>query len=248
MTDNQRRTSTLSLLGCGCAALVTLVMLAVVGITYFTYRQAKGLQENFTDPEKRAEKVAELMRPTAMPEGYQPLGGFRVPFLMDLAVLTDKAEPEGGEDGGGDLFDRGGFFYVSTFGFGRDDAEIRAYFEEGEEQGSEGLRNVPFDVESGGEMDVEFGLQEEIDRGEVPIPGGRALYVARRGELRLEGERTEGLSTMVYLDCDDDNRMRFGLWFEMAPETAEGEEMDLTGSPADPPALEAFLGHFRVCT
>lgn len=238
---------TLSFLGCGCALVVLGISLAVVGFTWFTYRQAKGLAEGITDPEKRAAKTREILHYRELPEGYHPVGGFSIPILFKTAILSDKREiravekAPGMEEEKADLFDRRGFLFVETPGFRSNDSEIRDYFTTGSEDA-----DGPTDFSTQGgdvNLDVQFDVREVLGRGRVPIPRGEALYVARRGRLEIEDSEIEGLSTLMYLDCAEDDRIRFGLWFTPTPE----EGADLSGTPADPEALEGFLGHFEVC-
>jgi hypothetical protein len=94
-----------------------------------------------------------------------------------------------------------------------------------------------------------------LGRGAVPIPGGEALWVARRGTVGVREARFEGFATLLYLRCGEGRRIRLGLWFAALPEgeetAAEGAPPpapeSLEGTPADPRALEGFLGHFEVC-
>lgn len=237
----------MSLVGCGCALVVLGMSLLIVGFTWLTYRQAKGLADGILDPEKRAAKTQEILHYRTTPEGYHPVGGFSIPFLFKTAILSDKREIRAVEKGPGpeeqkaDLFDRRGFLFVETPGFRSNDSEIRDYFT-GDSEGVE----TPTDFSTQGgdvELNIGFDVREVLGRGRVPIPRGEALYVARRGRLDVEDTEIEGLSTLMYLDCAEDNRIRFGLWFTPAPD----DPAALTGTPADPEALEGFLGHFEVC-
>lgn len=257
MTDamaTQRGRSTTSLLGCGCGLLVLGVLAVIVGMTWFTYRQAKGLAEGFTDPERRAASAQEILAYEELPAGYQALGGFSVPFLFKTALLTDKEQVEAAPEGSGesaDLFDTRGFVYVETLGMGQRDDQIRAYFESSQDQGQAQEGTGPVNISTGGDtnIDVDFEVREVLGRGTVPVPFGEALYVARAGKLEIEEKKLDGLSTLVYVDCQDDSRVRFGLWFAPLPEPAEagGAPAGLDGTPADPAAIEEFLGHFQIC-
>lgn len=238
---------TLSLLGCGCALVVLGITLVVVGFTWFTYRQAKGLAEGITDPAKREAKARKILHYEELPEGYHPVGGFTIPFLFKTAILSDKQEIEAVEEEPGkkaDLFNRRGFLFVETPGFRADDSEIRDYFIGPSEGSEETEAPTDFSTQSGDvNLNVQFDVREVLGRGRVPIPRGEALYVARRGRLAVEDKKIEGLSSLIYLDCAEDDRVRFGLWFTPVPDPPT----ELTGTPADPNALEGFLGHFRVC-
>lgn len=262
--------SSLRLIGCGCAVLVVLVASFVVGMTWFAYSQAKNLSQGFTDPETRAENTREILRYETLPAGYHPAGAFSIPFLFKTAILSDKQELTPGVEGesSADLFDERGFFYVETPGFGRQGREIEDYFEEGSGADDEQIGVEVGDDQTG--VDIGFDVHDVLDRGKVPIHLGQARYVVRRGTLEIEGEERPGLSTLFHLDCDNDSRVRFGMWFSvvegMEPEPVDAEPVDaeavpespaeagpgmstfdFTGTPADPHALEDFLGHFEIC-
>ena len=82
-----------------------------------------------------------------------------------------------------------------------------------------------------------------------PAGGGKLRYQARRGSLRAEQGKADGIANFFIVECPkDDGRLRFGIWF--GPEANPGvpaAEADFTGTPADPQALREFAGHFRLC-
>jgi hypothetical protein len=52
----------------------------------------------------------------------------------------------------------------------------------------------------------------------------------------------------MLVDCPGDTRLRTGVWYapDPAPQ-ASSDAVDLAGTPADPAAIQAFMGHFRLC-
>jgi hypothetical protein len=80
--------------GCTCGVLVALALLAFAGLTWFTYRTAKNVQEGFAGPWKWTERARAVLPWETLPEGYQPLGSFSIPFLVDMAFFS-TAPPEG---------------------------------------------------------------------------------------------------------------------------------------------------------
>jgi hypothetical protein len=147
---------------------------------------------------------------------------------MDMTVLgdheSDTARPQ-------PMGERG-FIYFSMLGQGRDQQELRDYFE-GKTDDAEVLRRHKIQVRSHG----------TIRRGSLSLDGFVALYLAQRGEVHFGRSRQDGITTTVLLQCPSDSRTRMGLWF--GPEGPKPD--DYTGTPADESALRAFLGHFHPC-
>ena len=85
------RSDTISWLGCGCGTLVFLALAAIVGLTWFGYRQGKEMERNFQDPAARDAKARAILPWRELPPGYHPMGSFSVPLLMDMAIFSDRA-------------------------------------------------------------------------------------------------------------------------------------------------------------
>lgn len=234
-----------SFLGCGCAALVLVAMLGIVGVSVLSWRQAKQFRAGLGDPAVAAAQVAEVLPHRSLPEGYYPLGGLSVPLLFDLAALTDLPPEERSAAEDAARFHRAGFLYVSRLSPRGADAQLTRGFEEG--SGGEMELTLP-DDDIGRDLAVGFDSREVLGRGAVAIPGGEALWVARLGTVSLRDDSFEGLATLLYLRCGDDRRIRLGMWFAPLPGGAAAPEASTwPGTPADPRAVERFLGHFEVC-
>lgn len=257
-----------SWLGCGCAGIVTLVMLVVVLVTFLTYRAGQRMEEMINDPERAAAAVAEVVPYDELPAGYHPVGALHVPWMMDVAILAGPGEPGSrgdaagqGDAGAEDGFEQGFFFVRVRDWFGRsDDAE--GWLEGG------GGDDAPIEQE-----ELRFDPEEVVDRGELTAGDATVSWVTRRGQIQIEEGRLRGeeegsggvvqikghgedddsrpgLLNLMSIRCSgDEGWQRLGIWFvpDPAPDVPTAE-FDWTGTPADPDAIEAFLGHFRLCT
>jgi hypothetical protein len=253
MADTEKR-SVSTLLGCGCAALVAIILGGVALVTFVTYRAGKRLEAMATDPAQAAAAVREVLPHEALPAGYAPVGTLSVPFLMDVAFLRSDLSSAEGESG---------FLFIRVRDwFGRGD-RTRQWIETGESDGS------PIQQE-----EIRFDPDEVVDRGELTLDGTGVLWVARRGMVDVdtsgfgseserapvkvtigedededEDEGQEGVLTILSIDCPGDDRyQRIGIWF--VPDPAPGTpaaEIDWSGTPADPAAIEELLGHFELC-
>jgi hypothetical protein len=239
MTPGQRKkdTSPWVYIGCTCAGLVILGMAAFAAFTFFAYRKGKEMEKTWSDPKAREEKAREVLAYDKLPEGYYPLGAMSIPFFMDMAFLGDEQPPAGSEPGDQGFKERG-FMYFKVRRMGKGDQEVRDYMA--------GKGKKPDWLQKNADMDK----QETLRRGEVDANGQKILFSASRGEVRVESERKEGITTMMLIDCPQatDNRIRFGIWF--GPDPAPGapaDQLQLAGTNADPEAIRAFASHFRFC-
>jgi len=222
-----------SLLGCGCGGAVALVLAVIVGLAWYGYRQGDRFREVLADPESRAAASREVLGYRELPPGYHPMGGFSVPFVMEMAMLSDR-EPGPGEtvEGPEDAFGRRGFVLMATRSRGGREDELREYFR--------GERASATFFE---EIDRLFASEEALGRGRVEAGGAEVLYVAERGRMELGGAGEPTVLTRLLVECGGDSRLRTALWFEPTPAEGGGYQ----GTPADEAALRAFLDHFRLC-
>ena len=257
----KKSTSPWVYVGCGCGLAVLLAMLGLAGLTWWGVQTGKEMAETMTDPKKRTEKVRSVLPYDTLPEGYYPAFAMSMPMgMMEMAMLTDH-DPEapdstgttsdntsgntsdntsGNNENEPDIdFDERGFMFMNMYGMRGNKAKMERYLR-GE---------APRPEDSGwSQSSVNFDAKENVRRGTLTVNGTEILYSANRGEInRKEGRDEDGLVTMVMPKCGD-TRLRFGMWFgpDPAPETPVAEA-DFTGTNADPAAIQAFLGHFKLC-
>lgn len=248
MTEGGSRRSVSTLLGCGCATLITVFMLFVVATTWLTYRAGKRLEGMADDPRAAAVAVREVLPYDELPAGYRPVGTLTVPWMMDVAFIMRGAE----EDGSADDETKATLLFVKVrdlFGRGGRTRDLLSS-EEGE--------SIPIDQEQ-----VTYRPSAFLGRGELTVDGARVTWSASRGagQVRLGAEEHEDgdgdaaedeaqamIMALFTVDCGDDGWERHGMWMrrDAEPDRPAGE-VDWTGTPADPAAIEDFLAHFRLC-
>ena len=236
----KKQTSVWVYIGCGCAALVVLAMVAMASMTYIAYRQGKELAEGWKDPVKREARAKGVLPYDKLPEGYYPMGTFSLPFFMDMAFFTDDpppagVQPEHGKETGS--FKDRGFVYVKARKIGRKAQELEDYVA--------GKGDAPdwLDVKAKvAEIDI-------VRRGEVEVNGDKIVYNASRGKVTRDGRTTDGITTMMLFGCPSkDSRIRVGIWFGPDPDPSKPTaETDFTGTNADPEEIKKFAGYFRPC-
>lgn len=216
----QRLRRRLSFLGCGC--FVVLAVCAVV-FAVVVYQGAKNLAADFSNPEARTQKVLAALGAESLPPGYHAVMAVDVPLPFDMVVLSDEPwllEPDADPATPTSLPTFNGVPGSKLFYYIHIQAEDRT-------------GNDPFERE--------FKSQEKLDQGDLQIHDRRVAWEAHRGQgLRPQGHQ-EGIFCRLRFECDDQQTRR-AVWFhERSPSDST------TGTPADPEAISAFLGHFRVC-
>jgi hypothetical protein len=217
---------------------MAVVLTVIVGLAWFGYSRGQRFERELADPDARADRSRAILGYRSLPEGYHPLGGFSIPFIQQMAMLSDR-EPEPGETitGPADAFGRRGFVYLEAISTGDRARELEAYFE-GEAEASEFF----------GDIDGRFQASDELSRGSVRAGGAEVRYLAERGRMAIGDDAFPAVLARLLMTCADSSRLRVGMWFEPAPSTAGGTaEEAVPGTPADPAAIRRFLDHFRLC-
>jgi len=235
--NGQTKTSAWAYIGSGCTALVVVGVLFVAAVIFFGYRLARQVRSEQQDPQARESRAKEVLGAQALPDGYHPMLSVSIPFVMDVAMLSDR-EPDA--DGRVNGFDQRGFLFFQflTLG-GAHEQELRDYFE-GKTQDDSVLRRH--------RINVRMHAKELIRRGVVHMDGYDVLYLAQRGDLDMREGRAEGVSSLMLVECGQDTRRRMAIWFGPDPDPkAPVARVNFTGTPADESAIHSFLGHFNLC-
>ena len=232
--DRERETPIWVFVAAGCGSLVVLSIVGVVLLGYMGYRWTREVESRLRDPAVRSRETLKILGCDRVPNGYHAGGGFSLPLVMDVAVLTDREPDAQGAVRG---FDRRGFIYVRMLRFGPEQQQLRDFFE-GKQDDPEALRATG----------IRLGRREVLRRGALDAQGARLLYVAQRGRLDAHETRIEALTTLILVECPDDEQWRLGIWFGPDPTVGRTQaEADLSGSPADEAAILAFMAHFSLC-
>lgn len=221
--------------GCGCLGALGALAILVTAIGFWAVQRARQFREEIADPRARAEKVLSVLGASEMPEGYHPVVAFEVPFLLDVAVLSDLPPDESGHP---QEFGEHGFVYVSYATFGQNQREIRDFFE--------GKRD---DFDELGRHRIDLELRERISNGNIAGDEYDVLWVSHRGTIDTDDARRskEGLIALLLFDCGD-SRNRFGVWLGPDPEpSAAPADLELSGTVSDPEAIERFLSPIHPC-
>ena len=265
--------SALGWLGCGCGVLVALVLLGIMGTTWFAYRKGKEIEQTFKDPEARQAATREVLPWRELPPGYHPAGAITIPMLMEMAILSDE-EPEPGQEGKGRAFGETGLIYMSFNAWISDQDELVRWLKGETKETPDWIKR----------SDAKIDPERILGRGTVEVNGQTVPYVVTRGEGPKDvpeppeppqpptppqppaeaeapeapaapenSEETpessgESLTTLFTFDCPGDNRARLGVWFGRDPAPGKPDaEVELGGTIGDPEKLREFLGYFEPC-
>jgi hypothetical protein len=219
-------------LGCGCASFVTVVMLVVVVLALVAYRQGKGFEESLADPELRDERSRALLGYEELPDGYHPMGGFSMPFIMRMAMVSDRdLAPGETVENESQAFRERGFVFMNMRSWGDQADELRAYFTD---PGS----TTDFFADT----NLNFVTEETVGRGSLDSGAAQVLTVTERGTMALVDGRRPVQLVRLLIDCPGDDRLRVGLWFTPPPDETEAAEAAL-----GEPQIRQFLDHFDLC-
>lgn len=224
----------------GCVVLVLLVVIAVVAIGYFGYQTAKEMKEVMTDPVARTDKALDILGGESLPGGYNAMFAMTIPVInIDILALTDKMPDE---DGSLDEFGESGFLYIKTFKDSRDDAVMDDIFE-----GRKTMKDLFQNTEVNGPIFWAKG-GEELGRGKIERDDMFYRHISRTGRIMMEDGRViDGISTLIMMECPDDEKLRLGAWFSSDQPEMGAEVPVLEGTIADEIVIRDFMSHVHPC-
>jgi hypothetical protein len=242
-----------SWLGCGCAGIFFTLLVLIAGMTWVSYRAGKDLQAD-VDPVTRATRFQRVLPYRDLPPGYHAWGASSIPFMMKTAVLSDREPPAPGSGDAGNDLGRHGFFYMSFRAPGGPGDRLRQFIQ-GEKGGGETSIEMP---------NFKLDVRQPLQQGTFQAGSGKVRYGLFRGQVSPMGSSpTAVLSSkpqatpepprpavmaLLQIDCPKDNWAHLAIWYGPDPapnQPAKGAPF--AGTPADPAAVENFMGYFDVC-
>lgn len=230
-----KQTSPWVYVGCGCAGLSVLVVLAIAGLGMTVWRDLREFGETMQDPVARDARVREILGAETLPGNLRGKLYLRVPFMLELAVATDAGD---GDDDSSLEVDRHLLSFLDIRDFGGRRARFRQAMESGKN---------PFEALDNTDVDLGVELDEVIDSGTLTGAGAPFPYLTARGRLSSESPRRRGMVALVEIRCrEDDGRLRLLTWFSAddaaSPEAAAGAEAEVPSAEAAPGARSEAPG------
>lgn len=252
MRQEKRGTSPWVWVAGGCGGCLVLSVIVVVGLSWWGYSSVKGFVEGMENPETRDAKVREILGAESLPEGYHAAMGLTIPWMAEVAILSDREVHWHRKDKDSldidlddeDFGDRV-FLYFNARTFGDADEDAEDFFH-GKGSGSVRINNQSLRVRS----------DELLREGRIEIRGTPVRYRIDRGRVEDAGGG-ERIVTRIQFLCSDKGRLHLALWYGPAARSsteappAEARPGDESGAapslPTDEASLSSFLGHFDVC-
>jgi hypothetical protein len=258
MNGGKGKTSPWVYIGCGCGAAAIIGVVALIAILVFGARKAKEFEAAMKDPDVRREKVLNVLG-GEIPEGYYPVVGMEIPFLFEMAMLSDQPPRDDGEMDH-PIGDRG-FIYIRSRPRKSRRQDVEDFFE-GRTNDLDALRRA----------NINLGRGEMVARGSFDLDTVGVRWITQTGGIEMGGSSSHGLTSVLLFQCPDDDSgtQRLGIWFgpkvastaEASPEADAAQESegygvphpapstgtaDLTGTVGDENAIRAFVSHFAPC-
>ena len=222
------------LLGCGLAFVVGVGIIAALG--YSTYRWGKSVEAKMKDPATREAEVRRVLGCVVLPKGYYAVAALSIPFIMDMAVLSNEPPTASGKPG---RMGERGLIFMRIITLGKQRQEVEDYFE-GRSQDAEPLRRSGIHIDS----------SEVLKRGVLEARGShpRLRYLVQRGSLSQSGRRSQGLITIVLPACPSKDKQTMVIW--TGPDPSSGGVLDpvlIPDTVADEGAIAEMMGLFKLC-
>ncbi|MBW3564170.1 MAG: hypothetical protein KY459_05555 [Acidobacteria bacterium] len=219
--ERSKRPVWIWLLG-GCLLLILLAVALVIGAMYWGSGKLASMVEEQSNPEMREQKAKEILGGTSLPPGYH--AGFSISMgLVRSARVADH--PDGFAEA------TRGFVYNESIRGG--ESKVDAYVA--------GTAGNVLD-----EMGTRIRTDELLLESTVEVDGRTVPYSVREGEISESDVALPALFTLMTIPCDDD-RERWGVWFQRRDSETTVTGSDLEGTVGDPDAISDLLGYFDVC-
>jgi hypothetical protein len=219
-------------IGLGCGGLVLLAAGIFVAIVLLSVKVAKTTQREMLDPDARHARAVRVLGAGELPPGYHAAMNFSIPILLDVVILTDTEGLEGGRI---DPTTENMFIFLEVFRGGRSPEEMT-------DEKTEALAML-----EGQGIRLDSG--DTLLQGDLTVGQQRILYSSSRGSVRIHGDQEmDGLTSVMYIGCPDDKKLRMGIWIgpDPAPDQPD-DSLELAGTHADPAEIRSFMSWFDVC-
>ncbi len=225
--------------GVGCAVIVLLGIVGVVGVGLWLRQVGQEISEEMQDPVKRADKAKNLLGIESLPEGYHTGPSIPIPFLGDFILLSDTEwDPET------EYANRPSrvFMFMNFRSLGND-KELDELFA-GESSSSDFWARFDF-----GGIKLTPGESKPFKHGNMAGNGYDIDFALMRSPVGLDGRNQTSLLSLLRVRCSpDDGRLRLAIWMmdDPAPDMPP-EQADFSGTPGDETAIQGFMRPMQPC-
>ncbi|MCG8455138.1 MAG: hypothetical protein MI919_02585, partial [Holophagales bacterium] len=201
-------------IGCGCLLCILLIIAALGGLGFAGFTYFEGLVSDMADPESRTQAAMGLMGAETLPEGYRAHAFFRMPWIMDIVVLTDggsaaETEGESFEEKAETL--KNLLVQQSMMG-----PNLIVYLKL-RGRGAEPLEPIISGRQRSNGANVDLGMEleaeERLGEGDLEVGSQMVRWRAHRGHLKTVDGRTPGIYAVLRIQCSEGSD-RDLLWFQ----------------------------------
>ena len=256
---SKKKTPIWAWIGCGCLLCVFLFIAVIGGIGVAGFTFVKGVVEDMADPEARTAAAMNLLGAEALPDGYFTRGFLNIPFVMQLAILSDgeplpAVEGENLEEKAQQLEN----LVLRSDQLGRNTVIYLKLRDRNPDETIEDILSGDGRSNANVDLGVEFENGELASEGEMDVQGQPVSWRAYEGEMDTMGGAHDGIFAALNVICSNGEIHDF-LWFqkteleeENIPEDGSLPDLDsassrLSGTPGDPDAIRDLFGHFQLC-
>ena len=246
-------------IGCGCLLCIFLFFAVIGGIGLAGVSFVKGMVEDMADPASRTASVLELLGAEALPEGYVVRAVLKIPFIMQVAILSDgeplpAVEGEDFEEKAQQLEN----LVLRSDQLGDNTIIYLKLRDRKEDLHVEDLLSGRAHGNANVDLGVRFESVEEVSEGKATVGAQPLTWRAFEGAMEVVGGEEFGVFAAVQVACAG-GEIHDVLWFqksgpieEKVPDDGSVPDVNaavarLAGTPADPEALRGLFEHFSLC-